>query len=355
MIYLLYGNERTMILNRIKKIRKELFEENDENIINFDLNNTKIYDLVDEINQMFLYGENKLIIVDNADFFMTEIKGKKEIELYNELYNALENISENISVIFIVRSTKVNQKNNIYKLILKNGKVLEFKDIQKTDWPIFANQFFKKRNITIASDAVEELIKRSNGDLSIFNNEANKLILYKINNITLADVQELVPQSLEDDVFKIMNALNAGDKTTALKVYRDLRIKNIEPITLINLFSSSLFYILNVKNLMTQKVKTDDIAKITGSSAGRVYMTVKTSKNMSISFVEQKLEQLAKLDKDIKHSKTDRFLAFETFLLEYWLFFSFYRYFYNEKKSITTYAQLIFNFVDKYLIIYQVY
>ena len=302
MIYLLYGNERTMILNRIKKIRKELFEENDENIINFDLNNAKIYDLVGEINQMFLYGENKLIIVDNADFFMTEIKGKKEIELYNELYNALENISENISVIFIVRSTKVNQKNNIYKLVLKNGKVLEFKDIQKTDWPIFANQFFKKRNITIASDAIEELIKRSNGDLSIFNNEANKLILYKINNITLADVQELVPQSLEDDVFKIMNALNAGDKTTALKVYRDLRIKNIEPITLINLFSS---------------LKTDDIAKITGSSAGRVYKTIKTSKNMSISFVEQKLEQLAKLDKDIKHSKTDCFLAFETFLLEY--------------------------------------
>ena len=57
---------------------------------------------------------------------MSEIKGKKEIELYNELYNALENISENISVIFIVRSAKVNQKNNIYKLILKSGKILEF-------------------------------------------------------------------------------------------------------------------------------------------------------------------------------------------------------------------------------------
>ena len=48
-----------MILNRIKKIRKELFEENDENIINFDLNNAKIYDLVDEINQMFLYNKRE--------------------------------------------------------------------------------------------------------------------------------------------------------------------------------------------------------------------------------------------------------------------------------------------------------
>ena len=317
MIYLLYGNERTMILNRIKKIRKELFENCEENIVNFDLNSNKVYEVIDEINQLFLYSDNKLIIVDNADFFITEIKGKKEIELYNELYNALENIDEKTSVIFIVSSSKVNQKNNLYKLILKNGKVLEFKDIQKNDWPIFANQFFKKRNISITQEALDELIKRANGDINTFNNEANKLILYKINNITLKDVEDLVPQSLDEDVFKIMNSLNTGDKATVLKVYRDLRIRNIEPVTLINLFSSSLFYILNVKNLLNQKYKSDDIAKITGSSTGRVYMTTKNSKNLSMSFLENKLEALAKLDKDIKHSRVDRFLAFETFLLEY--------------------------------------
>ena len=147
MIYLLYGNERTMILNRIKKIRKELFSSSEENIVNFDLSSNKIYEVIDEIDQLFIYGDNKLIVVDNADFFLTESKSKKDNDIFNELYNSLDNISENISVIFIVRSSKVNQKNNIYKLILKKGKILEFKDIQKTDWPIFANQFFKKRNV----------------------------------------------------------------------------------------------------------------------------------------------------------------------------------------------------------------
>ena len=144
MIYLLYGNERTMILNRIKKIRKELFSSSEENIVNFDLSSNKIFEVIDEIDQLFIYGDNKLIVVDNADFFLTESKSKKDNDIFNELYNSLDNISENISVIFIVRSSKVNQKNNIYKLILKKGKILEFKDIQKTDWPIFANQFFKK-------------------------------------------------------------------------------------------------------------------------------------------------------------------------------------------------------------------
>ena len=52
MIYLLYGNENTMIRNRIKKIRKELFPENDEYIVNFDLDHDSIGNLVDEINQI---------------------------------------------------------------------------------------------------------------------------------------------------------------------------------------------------------------------------------------------------------------------------------------------------------------
>lgn len=306
-----------MINNRLKKIKGEIFSNGDENIINFDLSNDKLGQIIDEINQLFVYGENKLIIVDNSNFFISEQKDKKTVSILNELLDSLTNIDERISVIFIVHESKVNQKGSIYKYILNNGKVLEFKDIQKNEWPIFARQYFKKRNVSIEESAIDELIKRCNGDLSTFNNEATKLILYKINNITLEDVDELVAKSLDDDVFKIMNALNVGNKGEALKVYRDLRVKSIEPITLINLISSSLLYMLNVKNLLNQKYKSDEIAKMTGSSTGRVYMTIKNLKNVSTQFLSGKLLQLADLDKKIKHSEIDRFYAFETFLLEY--------------------------------------
>lgn len=317
MIYLLYGNENTMINNRVKKIKREIFSESDEYIVNFDLKNDSLGSLIDEINQFFLIGDAKLIVVDNAEIFEKETKDKQKNNLLKELFNSIEIIGENINLIFIVHNSSINVKSDLYKLILKNGKILEFKDIQKSDWPVYANQFFKKRNITISNEALNELIKRSNGDLNTFNNEANKLIIYKINNITLEDVEALVPQSLDDDVFKIMNSLNAGDKQSALKVYYDLRIKNIEPVTLINLFASSLLFTLNVKNLLNQNIKVDEIAKITGSSTGRVYVTIKNAKNFSFEFISSKLEKLEKLDRKIKHSETDRFLAFETFLIEY--------------------------------------
>ena len=291
MVYLLYGNENTMIKNRIKKIRRELFNGEEENIVNFDLDKDSIGNLIDEMNQMFIYGSAKLIIADNANFFVSDIKSRK--------------------------NDKISLKNTIYSKILKDGKVLEFKDIQKSDWPIYAGQFFKKRNISISQDALNELIKRANNDLSVFNNEASKLILYKINNIELADVEALVPQNLEDDVFKIMNSLNNGEKKEALKVYYDLRVKNIEPVTLINLFSSSILFMLNVKNLLLNNYKVDEIAKITGSSAGRIYITQKNVKNYKPEFFIDKLTKLAELDKDIKHSRIDRFVGFERFLIEY--------------------------------------
>ena len=317
MVYLLYGNENTMIKNRIKKIRKELFNGEEENIVNFDLDKDSIGNLIDEMNQMFIYGSAKLIIADNANFFVSDIKSRKNDQIFNELLSAIENLDENTYLIFVVHGSKISLKNVIYSKILKDGKVLEFKDIQKSDWPIYAGQFFKKRNISISQDALNELIKRANNDLSVFNNEASKLILYKINNIELADVEALVPQNLEDDVFKIMNSLNNGEKKEALKVYYDLRVKNIEPVTLINLFSSSILFMLNVKNLLLNNYKVDEIAKITGSSAGRIYITQKNVKNYKPEFFIDKLTKLAELDKDIKHSRIDRFVGFERFLIEY--------------------------------------
>ena len=317
MVYLLYGNENTMIKNRIKKIRKELFNGEEENIVNFDLDKDSIGNLIDEMNQMFIYGSAKLIIADNANFFVSDIKSRKNDQIFSELLSAIENLDENTHLIFVVHGSKISLKNTIYSKILKDGKVLEFKDIQKSDWPIYAGQFFKKRNISISQDALNELIKRANNDLSVFNNEASKLILYKINNIELADVEALVPQNLEDDVFKIMNSLNNGEKKEALKVYYDLRVKNIEPVTLINLFSSSILFMLNVKNLLLNNYKVDEIAKITGSSAGRIYITQKNVKNYKPEFFIDKLTKLAELDKDIKHSRIDRFVGFERFLIEY--------------------------------------
>lgn len=308
-----------MIKNRIKRIIKDDFSLNSE-VIKLNMNENKIGKLIDEYDQFSITGEPKIIIANESYFIesTSRIKNKnfdkKELE---ELYECISSGVNSNSIIFVVNSSKIDQKSNIVKFAKSNGKIFEFKNVSKNDWPIYIKEYFSKRNIKITDDAVDELAHRVHGDLYTFSNEATKLILYKGYQITKDDVLNLVSNVLEDDVFNILNSLLTNDKDTALKTYRDLRVQGVEPVSLISLISSSIIYILNVKNLSSLGLKADEIANKTGSSTGRVFMTFKNMKQTSEDKLFNALDNLHDIDFKIKHNLVDRFIAFEMFVANF--------------------------------------
>ena len=318
MIYILFGNQDLQIKNRIKKIIRDSFNDTD-NITKIDMNENNIGYLVDEFDQMSLTGDTKIILASNA-YFLEEKNPKNKFfdkKEYAELVNSISFGSNENSIIFTLNAKKLDVDNEIVKYARNSGKILEFKEITKADWPIFVSDYFKKRNIIISDDAKEELVSRAKEDLNVFINEASKLILYKGNNITIEDVYEICSAELEDDIFAILNNLIDGNKEKAIKVYRDLRLKGAEPVTLINLISSSIISLLNVSNLIKLGKSNDEIAKITGFSSGKVYMCTKNLKKVKEVRLKKNLDVLYDLDYKIKHSLVDRFYAFEIFLTEF--------------------------------------
>ena len=320
MIYLIYGTQPVKIKNRIKKVIKEFFgnEEVDRNsIYDLDLDTDTIFNVLDEINQFSLTSPKKIINVKNAKIFESQLKNKFSKKEIDEIINCLSNIDVDTCLIFSLNASKVSTTNEIYKIINKDGKIFQFKEITKEEWPSVAKDYFSKRGITLDDETIGELVNRTNLDVSFFINEAEKLILYKGNQISLQDIKDLVPNSLETDSFKVLNALLEGNKSQALKVYNDLRIKNIEVITLIYMITSSLIYALNVKNLQKMGKSNDEIAKETGSSPGRVFITNRNFKKYSIDFLLNTISKLNELDRKIKHSEIDRFYGFELFILNF--------------------------------------
>ncbi len=318
MIYILFGTQDLQIKNRIKKIIRDNFNATD-NITKIDLLENNIGYLIDEYDQMSLTGDTKVIIANNA-YFLEEKNPKNKFfdkKEYAELVNSIVNVANENTIIFTINAKKLDSDNEIVKFTKNSGKILEFKEITKQEWPVFVNDYFKKRNINIESEAKEELIARSKEDLNVFVNEANKLILYKGNNITLDDVFEICSAELEDDIFGILNNLIDGNKEKAIKVYRDLRLKGAEPVTLINLVSSSIISMLNVSNLIKLGKNNDEIAKITGFSSGKVFMTTKNLRKVKEERLKRNLDFLYNLDYKIKHSLVDRFYAFEIFLTKF--------------------------------------
>lgn len=322
MVYFAYGNQSFMLKNRTKKIIGEVFKDEEQNVVKIDYAEQGVEAIIDEAMQLSLSFAKKLIIVENSVFLNGEKKTALKNDQLDELMRCLEEITndpeEMTSILFTLNEDKADDKSKLYKFISTHGGVFVLTELTEKDWPIYVFKYFDKRGYVISNDAIKELVTRVHGDVNIFSNEANKLLMYcEDKKIDLEDVLEIVPRNLEDDSFKILNALLTNNKNEALQIYRDLRLKNIEPVQLISMFSSSILYMLNVKNLTMQNIKNDEIAQITKSSTGRVYMTQKNIKNVKKEFLEAKIEELYNLDKDIKHSNVDRFYAFELYLTNF--------------------------------------
>ena len=319
MIYILFGEQELMIKNRIKKILRDDFFTNSE-IIKLNMPEIRIGALIDEYDQFSITGEPKVIIANNAYFIesSTHIKNKlfdkKELD---ELYRCISSDVNSNSIIFVINGSKIDLKSNIVKFAKTNGKIYEFKNVTKNDWPLYVKEYFNKRNVKISDDAVDELVKRVHGDLTTFSNEATKLMLFKGSSITKDDVISLVSNVLEDDVFSILNNLIINNKDAAIKIYRDLRVQGVEPVTLTSLITTSIIYMLNVKNLSNLGLKADEIAAKTGSSTGRVFMSFKNLKLISEEKLYNVLDNLYDIDYKIKHNLVDRFVIFETFLANF--------------------------------------
>lgn len=318
MIYILFGNSEYTIKKRIDKIVKTELGNSSE-IVKLTMNEKTIGNLIDEYDQFSLSGEQKVIVAYDS-YFLETSKPKHKLFDSKELKELVKSIEsgDNVnSIIFVSFGEKIDSKNGIVKYAKQNGKIMEFKEPSKGDWNQYVHSYFAKRNVTISEEAIVELIKRTNYDLYSFNNEATKLLMYKANGIDIDDINELIPNALEDDVFSVLNNLISGNKKEAIKIYRDLRVQGVEPVTLINLISSSLIYLSNVKNLSMLNYKADEIAVKTGSSNGRVFMAFKNLKLISEEKLDNLIATLHKLDYQIKHNLVDRFVAFDIFLANF--------------------------------------
>ena len=183
--------------------------------------------------------------------------------------------------------------------------------------PQYAENKFKKAGVNISGEAIDLLIERCSGDVSQFENEFIKLKNYS-NDITLNDVKKIVFEPLNDNNFEILNSLVNGKYSKALKVYRDLKIMNVEPTTLISMlvtqlkFYDQVFYLYNEK-----KIDISSISKELKTSDKRIYYITKNVTNLNGRNISNLIHQLYLLDLKIKTGQIDRFFGFEMFILNF--------------------------------------
>lgn len=319
MAYIVFGSQQLMVKKQIKKCISDIFKD-DKNyeVLHFDSTKITEDELLSECEQFSLYGDKKVIIVENSGFLTAE-RNSNKFEYTDSLVKYLKNENPSTILIFsVIYNKKLDSRNKIYKVIDENGKIIVCKDLTEKEWPEQVSLYFKKKNISITQDAVDEICRRCSGDFGVFINESNKLILYKQNNITIDDVKEIVAMPLFNNVFEIQNNLLHKNKEKAIQIFREIQFsKDVDPVSLISIFVNQLILLDKLLYLNKKGLSYGSIASELGENPYIVMKNLNNFKGVDRKLIKSALKKLYELDRAIKHSEINKYYGFELFLINF--------------------------------------
>jgi DNA polymerase-3 subunit delta len=320
MFTLYYGTQYALVKARFTKMLSDRLGVNsDYDRIDIDGRESTIQDIAQTIMQVSLSAQKRAIIVDHC-YFVHKKKNKEKIEKlqdYPMFMQLVSQVPQDTEVIFLAYTDELDNKSALMHHLEKLGQLTAIASIEAKQWPDFIKRYIESKGRTIQADATLELSKRVNEDVQLFFMYADKLILTSSPTITLAMILNQVPRSLEENIFELTNALVKQEIGQALQIYRDLRVRNEEPVTMIQLFSRH-FRLMQMAMYLTQQ-GNDYIAigKQLKIHEYRVKLMLQQKRVYTLKRLEKIQKSLFELDANIKQSKGDRFVAFELFLLNF--------------------------------------
>lgn len=312
-IYLIYGNEEYLIKAELNKILDNLNVSND-NIIKYNLDESTIGDILLEVSTVSMFSDKKIVICENSNFLTSE--SKKEInDEIDSLTKYINNPFEDVYLIFIVKNEKLDERKKIVKDLKKVSKVLMCNRVDDHNLNNYVYNYFKDNGYDIDMSLVRLIKDKVKYDLSNIINECDKLMYYKDTNkkITKEDIENVITENIEDNVFSLTDAILNKDTNKKIKIYKDLLLMGEEPIKLIAMIANQFRLLLQVKLMVKNDYKQNEMATIIKEHPYRVKLALNS--NYSINEITDNIKKLYKLDYDIKTGNIDKNFGLELYLL----------------------------------------
>ena len=314
MNYLLIGNEIYGQNQRKKQLIEQYVSIDDQMNLTYynEEANNDISQLIIQCQTYPFLSDYRVIVYENPSFIFDSklLDAKQQQVLVDYLSNPVET-----TVLIMVINKTVNSNSLIYKKISKYFKIEKFDKLSQNDFEKLVRDDLKTNSVNISKDALDLLLSRLDNDVEKYKNELNKLLTYGT-KLDYQDIDYLINQPIENDIFKLTNAINQNDLAASLKVYRDLLTNNKNDVlSIIGLLASQYRSMAQVKLLSQLGYNNAQIAAKLNVSAGSVYYKLRDSLNLSAKELMNKLNQLAILDESIKSGLTEPVSGLELFII----------------------------------------
>ena len=317
MIIFLHGSESFMsrqklnaIIDQFKKTR----DQHGDSVVHLDGNKLTLDELNSKLASQSLLAEKRMVIVN--DLF-----NQKEKTVFKSLLEYLQKLAEtkNENAVIFYESRELDPKKfGEKKLLVDQKKLFDFlvkqkfsekfnqlNNLQLTNW---IQTKTTGKNINISSPMTNLLITLVGNDLWLVNNELNKIINFvqanKQNEITEQDIRQFARGNIDENIFALTDAVS--NKNQAL--FFSLLENQIESGTSIQQILTMLLrqfkIILQIKNMLVQN-QQQNIASKLRLHPFVVQKTTPQTRNFSLDYLKNTLDQLTQIDYKIKTGQAD--------------------------------------------------
>lgn len=304
-IILITTSDKIILDEKIKELTKN---SNDIEVVHYDLSETPIEQLVEDLDTYNFLTSKKIIVGHNANFLSSD-KSKIVVEHNIERFEKyLENPS--CDNILVLTCDNIDKRKKITSVLLKKADLVEGKaNIHN----IIKN---KLENYSITSDAEKKLLEYCHDDYERISNELDKLMLYKMNEKTInaEDVENIVMKSLDDNIFHLADSILSRNKKEAFELYNNFILHGEQVVNIIRILSNKIRLIYQVKVLLNDGNSDQSISKLLKVHEYPVKLAREASYRYSEKILLTDLEKLANLDLEIKSGKSDGEVEFELLL-----------------------------------------
>lgn len=309
-ITLIYHLDQEFINNKINEIKENLKIE-DISIIKYTYDNN-MDSIIEDANTKNLFGDKKLIIVENSTF----INESDKLDI-SPLETYLDNFNKDTYLIFTLISESVDTRRKIFKKIKEVGNIIAYEKIDNKFFINYISDILKQNNKKMEPRLIEEFLNKVGYDLGNIKNELEKLFILTNNEkIEEEDIKSINTNNKEESLFSLIDSIVNKEISKSIKLYRYFIDKNEEVIKIIAMLANKYRLIYQTKILYQEGKNKYDISKILGVHSYAISLAITTSFKYTDSELIRILKELYNLDLDIKIGKVNDKFALEMFILK---------------------------------------
>ena len=317
--YLVLGTEkflqdqvRTEILKKIK-----IDGEDDLNFLSFDMENSSIDEVIAEAETLPFFGDQRLVFVENP-YFLTGEKGTNSIDQNTDLLvNYLKEPLETTVLVIFAPYEKLDERKKVTKQLKKTAITIDVKQLDEKAVRQYLLNTLENSEIKMDRQAIDLFLRLTDLDLSKMMRELQKILLYGQEQevITVKEIEQLVPKTLEHNLFDMTQYILSGRTEQALRLFQDLVTQGEETIKINAILLSQIRLFLQTKFLVKIGYQQANIAETLKIHPYRVKLAMQEVRKFDEQTLRRLFDELVEMDYEIKSGKIEKELSFQLFVL----------------------------------------